>query len=336
MEIIHTPVLLEETVQYLAPRKNGELMVDATLGEGGHSYAFLSRFPGLRIIGIDADEAIQKTARERLREFGDRIEFYSGWSHVFFAEYRESSPMGPRERPDTVLADLGVSSYHYEQAGRGFSFRKDEPLDMRIDPGQGESAAELIARLSEQDLADLIYQNAEERYSRRIARAIVEERSRGKITSSAALAEIVWRASPPAYRRGRMHPATKTFQALRIAVNREISALPELLEHVLGALKPGGRMGVISFHSGEDRIVKNFFRLKSKGFFAEGDVPIKKDRGKDQNRSGPSETRRPGGKAVNILTPKPVVPGEGEMRHNPPSRSAKLRVVEKLLDGEDK
>ncbi|MDR3336869.1 MAG: 16S rRNA (cytosine(1402)-N(4))-methyltransferase RsmH [Treponema sp.] len=335
MEIIHTPVLLEETIRYLAPRKNRELMVDATLGEGGHSCAFLSRFPELRIIGIDADEAIQKVARERLREFGDRIEFYSGWSHAFFAEYAGSA-LSPKERPDTVLVDLGVSSYHYEQAGRGFSFRKDEPLDMRIDPGQGESAAELIAGLSERDLADLIYQNAEERYSRRIARAIGEERSRGRITSSAALAEIVWRASPPAYRRGRTHPATKTFQALRIAVNREISALPGLLEQVLRALKPGGRMGVISFHSGEDRIVKNFFRLKSKDFFAQGDVPIKKDRGGDRNWSGPSETGRPGGKAVNILTPKPVVPGEGEMRSNPPSRSAKLRVVEKLLDGEEK
>jgi 16S rRNA (cytosine1402-N4)-methyltransferase len=312
MEIIHTPVLLEETIAYLAPREEGELMVDATLGEGGHSYAFLSRFPGLRIVGVDADKTIQEAARERLREFGDRIHFYSGWAQDFFAEL-------PRDikRPDTILIDLGVSLYHYEKSGRGFSFRKDEVLDMRIDPSRGVPASELIARLPEQDLADLLYQNAEERYSRRIARGIVEARSKAAVTSAAVLADIVARAAPPACRRGPVHPATRTFQALRIAVNGELTGLEDLLEAALGALEPGGRMGVISFHSLEDRIVKNFFRKKNKDCTCPPDAPI---------------CRCEGRRALNRLTRKAVAPGDDEIRKNPPSRSAKLRVVEKILE----
>jgi 16S rRNA (cytosine1402-N4)-methyltransferase len=158
MEAIHTPVLLEETIEYLGPRRTGELMVDATIGEGGHSYAFLSRFPELRIIGVDADPEIQKIAKERLKVFGERIQFFTGWSHDFFAGYPVST-----KRPDTILIDLGVSLYHYEKSGRGFSFRFDEPLDMRIDTSSGLSAADLIARLSEKDLADLLYNSAGER-----------------------------------------------------------------------------------------------------------------------------------------------------------------------------
>ncbi|MDR2052489.1 MAG: 16S rRNA (cytosine(1402)-N(4))-methyltransferase RsmH, partial [Treponema sp.] len=226
MDIVHIPVLLEETIGYLAPRKQGELMVDATLGEGGHSYAFLSRFPDLRLIGIDADTEIQKVARERLSEFGDRVRFYTGWAQDFFAWIasgeagaESDTPDGGAARPDTILIDLGVSSYHYEKSGRGLSFRKDEPLDMRIGAGRGPNAAELIARLSERELADMLYRNAGERYSRRIARAIVEGRERGVIGSSLALAEIVRAAAPRSYGRG-IHPATRVFQALRIAVNR--------------------------------------------------------------------------------------------------------------------
>jgi 16S rRNA (cytosine1402-N4)-methyltransferase len=313
MTAVHVPVLLEETLQYLAPRSEGEFMVDATLGEGGHSYAFLSRFPTLRIAGIDADKNIQDKARERLGEFEDRIRFYNCWSQDFFASLPEGI-----NRPDTILIDLGVSMYHYEESGRGFSFKKDELLDMRIDPSGGDTAADLIARLPEKDLADLIYNNAGERYSRRIARAIVENRSRGTITGSAVLAEIVARAVPAEYRRRRSHPATKTFQALRIAVNGEITRLPALLESALGVLKAGGRMGVISFHSLEDRGVKNFFRDKNKEYTCPQETPIK---GK-------------GRRVVNLLTRKALAPGLDEVQKNPPSRSAKLRVVEKLLDEE--
>ncbi|AEF86643.1 S-adenosyl-methyltransferase MraW [Treponema primitia ZAS-2] len=311
MTAVHVPVLLEETILYLAPRSDGELMVDATQGEGGHSYAFLSRFPTLRVVGIDADKAIQEKARERLQEFEDRITFYNGWSHDYFAA------LGAVEKPDTILIDLGVSMYHYEESGRGFSFRKDEPLDMRIDISSGDTAADLIARLPEKELADLIYNNAEERYSRRIARAIVETRSQGAITGSAALAEIVSRAVPAEYRRGRAHPATKTFQALRIAVNGELGRLLELLESALNSLKVGGRMGVISFHSLEDRKVKNFFREKNKECTCPPETPI---------------CRCTGHRFVNLLTRKAVAPDQEEARKNPASRSAKLRVVEKIFN----
>jgi 16S rRNA (cytosine1402-N4)-methyltransferase len=207
--------------------------------------------------------------------------------------------------------------YHYEESGRGFSFRKDEALDMRIDTGRGDTAADLIARLPEKDLADLIYNNAGERYSRRIAHAIVESRSRGAITGTAVLADMVSRAVPAEYRRGRAHPATKTFQSLRIAVNGELRRLLELLESALTALKAGGRMGVISFQSLEDRGVKNFFRDKSKDCICPPETPI---------------CRCEGRRVVNLVTRKAVVPGFDEIRSNPPSRSAKLRVVEKVRD----
>jgi 16S rRNA (cytosine1402-N4)-methyltransferase len=312
MTIVHIPVLLEETLHYLAPRGDCEFMVDATQGEGGHSCAFLSRFPTIRVLGIDADRDIQEKARERLREFGDRTGFYKGWSQDYFAGLDDT-----REHPDTILIDLGVSMYHYEESGRGFSFRKDEALDMRIDTSRGDTAADLIARLSEKDLADLIYNNAEERYSRRIAHAIVESRSRGTIGGTVVLAEIVSRAVPAEYRRLRAHPATKTFQALRIAVNGELRRLRELLESALTALKAGGRMGVISFHSLEDRGVKNFFRDKNKDCICPPETPI---------------CRCEGRRVVNLVTRKAVAPGFDEIRSNPPSRSAKLRVVEKVCN----
>ena len=312
MEAIHTPVLLEESIKYLAPRKSGELMIDANLGEGGHSNAFLSQFPELRVIGIDADTEIMKVAEERLNRFGDRIQFYSGWSHDFFTEYP-----GELKRPDTILMDLGVSLFHYEKSRRGFSFRYDESLDMRIDTSVGIAAAELIARLSENDLADLIYNNGGERYSRRIARAICEAKHSSAVASSIVLAEIIERAVPAAYRHGPIHPATRTFQALRIAVNGELSRLPGLLEAAFNVLEPGGRLAVISFHSLEDRIVKNFFREKNRDCICSPDTPICNCRGQ---------------RIVTILTGKGISPGEEEIRKNPPSRSARFRAAEKILD----
>jgi 16S rRNA (cytosine1402-N4)-methyltransferase len=292
-------------------------MVDGTIGEGGHSEAFLARFAGLRIIGVDADADIIEIAKKRLAGFGDRIRFVHGWSHGFFKEMvrPEFAPCDPGgvKQPDTILLDLGVSLFHYEKSGRGFSFRRDGALDMRIDTSRGESAAALIARLDERALADLLYENAEERYSRRIARAIVEARRAGPIKTAAALATIIHPRGVPSGRvmsngryrvprgegGGVRHPATKTFAALRIAVNGELARLPELLGAAFGALKPGGRLGVITFHSLEDRIVKNFFR--------------------DRAREG----------AAVLVTKKPVSATEKEARENPPSRSAKLRVIEK-------
>jgi 16S rRNA (cytosine1402-N4)-methyltransferase len=315
MDVIHTPVLLEETIQYLAPRKEGELMVDATLGEGGHSLAFLTRFPDLKLIGVDADREIQERARRRLADFGSRVHFHSGWAQDFFAGYP-----GDLKRPDTILIDLGLSLYHYEKSGRGFSFRKDEALDMRLDTSAGTTAAELIARLPEKELADLLYNNAEERNSRRIARLIVERRKQGSIVSAAALADLVEQATPPAARNGPVHPATRVFLALRAAVNGELSRLPNLLEGALRVLEPGGRLGVISFHSLEDKIVKNFFREQNKDCTCPPDTPICKCQSS---------------RNVTILTRKGITAGEEELKRNPPSRSARLRVVEKVLENGD-
>jgi len=299
-------------VQYLAPRGRHEMMIDATMGEGGHSYAFLSRFPDLSVMGIDADPSIQAVARQRLAEFGDRAQFYLGWSQDFFAAYPAGLP-----RPHTVLADLGISLFHYKKSGRGFSFSADEKLDMRLDSSRGSSATELLMQMSERNIADILYNNAGERYSRRIARAIVQERQQGGITTAAALAELVERVVPAAYRHGPAHPATKTFMALRIEVNRELFRLPDLLEGALEALEPGGRMGIISYHSAEDRIVKNFFKMKNRNCTCPPQAP---------------SCVCGGQRKLTILTRKGVTAGEAEVKRNPPARSARLRVIEKVME----
>jgi len=289
------------------------MMIDATMGEGGHSYAFLSRFPDLSIMGIDADPSIQAVARQRLAEFGNRAQFYQGWAQDFFADY----PAG-LARPHTVLADLGISLFHYKKSGRGFSFSDSEMLDMRLDSSHGSSAKELLMRMSEQNIADILYNNAGERYSRRIARAIVRERQQGGgITTAAALAELVERAVPASYRYGPIHPATRTFMALRIEVNQELFRLPDLLEGALEALEPGGRLGVISYHSAEDRIIKNFFKMKNRNCICPPQAP---------------SCTCGGQRKINILTRKGVTAGETEIKRNPPSRSARLRVAEKVME----
>lgn len=314
MEIIHTSVLLKECLEMLAPGRSDTLMVDGTLGEGGHTEAFLSAYPELRIIGVDADVRIQARARERLAPFGDRVIFYPGWSDTFFAEYPTDE-----KRPDRILIDLGISLFHYEKSGRGFSFRADEPLDMRLDASTGDSAADLVNRMREDELADLIYLYGEERYSRRIAKAVCEARRTAPFATSKALADCVFSAVPAQYRHGRIHPATRTFQALRIAVNEELDRLPRLLDLALGTLAPDGRLGVITFHSLEDRIVKNFFREKSKACTCPPEVPICKCGGKP---------------TVELLTRKAIAASDEEIARNSPSRSARLRVVRKIPEGE--
>ncbi|MDR1839383.1 MAG: 16S rRNA (cytosine(1402)-N(4))-methyltransferase RsmH [Treponema sp.] len=309
---VHTPVLLDESIELLGPREKDELMIDANTGEGGHSLKFLSMFPDLKMVCIDVDGDIIAVAKERLRQFSDRVHFYHGWSYNFFAGYPSEL-----KRPDTILFDLGVSLYHYKESGRGFSFEKDEYLDMRLDTSGGLTAADLLARLPEKELADLLYNNAEERYSRRIASSIVNERKNGTITTTSALAGLVEKAVPASYRHGPVHPATRTFQALRIAVNGELSQLPALLEAALNVLEPGGRLGVISFHSLEDRIIKNFFRSMNKNCTCPAQAPICNCEGR---------------RSVNILTKKGIAAGKEETGRNPPSRSARLRVVEKVLD----
>lgn len=316
MEIVHTPVLLNECLDYLSPvgesfEKNA-LMIDSTLGEGGHSFNFLSKFENLKIVGLDADKVIQAKARERLSCFGERMNFFNGWFNDFYANYPSEY-----EKPDLILFDLGISVFHYEKSDRGFSFRYDEKLDMRLNAESEKSAADLVNELSETELADMIYLYGEEKLSRRIAKAIVDARSGGKIESSKALAEIIWNCVPANYRYGQIHPATRTFQALRIAVNGELKRLPKALSDAFACLKPGGKMGVITFHSLEDRIVKNYFRNLGKQCVCPPEVAV--------CRCGGSE-------CAELLTRKPICPTEEEIKANSPSRSAKLRVIRKIKD----
>ena len=316
MEIVHKPVLLKECLHYLSPigepYENRAVMIDSTLGEGGHTYNFLSKYPNLSVIGLDADKYIQARAKERLSVFGDRIHFYNGWFNDFYDNYPDEY-----EKPDLILFDLGISVYHYEKSSRGFSFRYDEQLDMRLNENSEKSAADLVNDLPEDKLADLIYLYGEEKLSRKIAAAIVKARAGGRIESSKALAQIIWDAVPANYRYGQIHPATRTFQALRIAVNSELKRLPGALHAAFNDLKVGGKMGVITFHSLEDRIVKNYFRNLGKKCVCPPEVAICRCGGKE---------------CAEILTRKPVCPSEEEIKDNSPSRSAKLRVVRKLKD----
>ena len=314
MEIIHTSVLLNETLEWLSPENesfsNNAFMVDSTLGEGGHSFAFLNRYKNLRIIGLDADQKIQARAKERLSCFGDRMNFHLGWFNDFYANYPDNLP-----KPNLILFDLGISVFHYERSGRGFSFRYDEELDMRLNDSEGKSASDIVNTMREDELANLIFNYSEERYSRRIARAIVENRQLAPITNSKTLAQIIYDCVPAPYRHGGIHPATKTFQALRIAVNAELNRLPEALNSAFKVLQVGGKMGVITFHSLEDRIVKNTFRNWAKVCSCPPEQPI---------------CTCGGSPKVELLTRKPIGPTEEEVKENSPSRSAKLRVIRKL------
>jgi 16S rRNA (cytosine1402-N4)-methyltransferase len=317
VEIIHTPVLLEECLTYLSPIgesfEQNAFMIDSTLGEGGHSNSFLSKFPTLNVLGLDADSVIQAKAKERLSVYGDRMHFYNGWFSDFYANYPSDFP-----KPNIILFDLGISVFHYERSGRGFSFRYDEPLDMRLDPNSGnDSASDIVNNMREEELANLIYLYGEEKLSRRIASAIVKARQGGKIESSKALADIIYEAVPANYRHGPIHPATRTFQAIRIAVNSELRRLPEALHNAFNVLKDGGKLGVITFHSLEDRIGKNYFRNLGKQCVCPPEQAI---------------CSCGGSPCAEILTRKPIEPSTEEIKENSPSRSAKLRVVRKIKD----
>ncbi len=323
MEIVHTPVLLNECLEYLSPVgekfENDAFMIDSTLGEGGHSYNFLSKFPKLHIMGLDADSVIQARARERLSCFGERMEFFNGWFNDFYRNFPLGDPQ--QRRPDLILFDLGISVFHYERSGRGFSFRHDEVLDMRLNPLTEESAADVVNSMAEEKLANMIYLYSDEKYSRRIASSIVEARKNGRIESTKALADIIWNAVPSKYRYGNIHPATRTFQALRIHVNSELKRLPEAIHDAFNVLAPGGKLGVITFHSLEDKIVKNYFRNLGKQCVCPPEVPV---------------CVCGGVPCAEVLTRKPVEPTAQEIKENSPSRSAKLRVVRKLRDADEK
>ncbi len=307
MAVEHEPVLLEAVVEYFLPLPPAGLICDATLGGGGHTARFLELCSSCRIVGIDADPRMLRQARTRLAD-EPRVEFVHGWFDEVLRDRRGF---------DRILVDLGISMVHLKSGDRGFSMLAEEPLDMRLDPsGDDESAADLIQRYAERELADTIYRYGEERYSRRIAAAIVRERHRG-IDTTTELAEIIRRSVPPAYRHGRIHPATRTFQALRIAVNHELDRLERVIPRAATALRPGGRLGIISFHSLEDRIVKHRFR----------EIAGARHSTERVNEPILEEGR------FRVVTRKPVTPEESEISRNPASRSAKLRVLERLEEG---
>lgn len=290
----HVPVLTAEALGFLQPERGG-LFVDCTVGLGGHSRALLEAGAS-RLIGFDRDQHALDAARTALAPWRDRVE-------LVHADYKTIDDVLNRhdiELIDGALADLGVSSMQLDAPDRGFSFQRDERLDMRMDMSQGDTAADLVARVSERELADVLFQYGEERFSRRIARAIVEARGEEPITTTGRLAAIVRSAVP---RRGymRIDPATRTFQALRIWVNRELDGLDRFVEAAVRRLRSGRRLVVITFHSLEDRIVKHTLRALERSQ-----------------------------EIVRVLTKKPIVPGDEELQRNPRARSAKLRAAERL------
>jgi 16S rRNA (cytosine1402-N4)-methyltransferase len=306
----HVSVMMEEVLDLLH-LKPGGVYVDGTVGMGGHSAAILEKIqPDGLLIGIDRDKESLAKAGERLEGFSDRV-------RLFHDNYKNLSLTLNRldiESVDGILLDLGVSSWQLLSAERGFSFQSDAMLDMRMDRTQLRTAADIVNETPESELADIIYQYGEERFSRRIASAIVNEREIAPITRCSQLAGIISRVIP-VRQRWNIHPATRTFQALRIAVNEELSGLEEFLMDIAGFLKPGGRLAVIAFHSLEDRIVKRAFRKLAGQCVC--DMPPELCR---CDRRG----------SVKILTSRPITPGAKELDVNPRSRSARLRAAERI------
>ena len=302
----HLPVLYHQVLEALAPVSGGNYL-DGTLGAGGHAEGILQISAPLgRLLGLDLDPEALAITRQRLFIYRDRVVLQQasyhlapqilkslGWSHL-----------------DGILLDLGVSSMQIDQPGRGFSFQKDGPLDMRFDQGEGPTAAELIHSLSQEELARILREYGEERFANRIARAIIKARP---IQSTRALAAVI-EATVPYYEAG-LHPATRTFQALRIATNIELEKLTLALPGLVNFLAPGGRIAVISFHSLEDRIVKQFFKTESSDCICPPEQPVCTC---DHSAS------------INIITRKPIRPGAQEIMENPRARSARLRVAEKI------
>ncbi|HEY5619521.1 MAG TPA: 16S rRNA (cytosine(1402)-N(4))-methyltransferase RsmH [Vicinamibacterales bacterium] len=294
---MHEPVMVAEVVEHLAPARGG-VFVDCTVGYGGHTRAILDAGAS-RVIGLDRDPEALQHATAALTPYAARVELV----HDDYRRLNEVLDARDITGVDGILADLGVSSMQLDEAGRGFSFRRDEPLDMRMDPTAGPTAADAIRDADERTLADVIYEFGEERHARRIARAIIEARSRGAVDTTGRLADVVRRAIP---RRGysRIDPATRTFQAIRIWVNRELEGLDVFLTQAARRLRPGGRLAVIAFHSLEDRIVKHTLRsLQTAGEIG-----------------------------LTIRTKRPVVPSEAEVERNPRARSAKLRAAERATE----
>lgn len=293
-DLLHKPVMVEEVLDYLNPQ-TGQVILDCTAGGGGHASKIMDKIkPNGLLIGIDKDMEILQTAKQHLSEIGNIFKLY----HADYSEIDEVLRQAGTDKVNGVLLDLGSSSMQFDQADRGFSFSKEGPLDMRMDRSQGITAKDLIHRLSEQKLEELFSKYGEERWSRRIARAILKEENDTGITSTRQLANIIERAVPRG--KSKIHPATRVFQALRIAVNKELESLEVFLNKIHNYMTVGARIVVISFHSLEDRIVKNKFSERAK-----------------QN-------------IFQILTKKPITPGEAEIERNIRCRSAKLRAAERI------
>lgn len=307
-QALHQPVMVKEVIEALRVRPGGRY-VDATVGTGGHALALLGAAEETYLLGLDVDPAALAIARERLAPYADRVTLMQ-------ASYTTLPTQLARigwDKVEGILIDLGVSSYQLELPERGFSFRHEGPLDMRFDPsGSGPTAAHLVNTLTEEALAELFWKYGEERHARRIARAIVQARP---LHTTKELADLVAKVVP--FERPGFHPATRVFQALRIAVNRELENLERFLPLALDALAPGGRLVVLAFHSLEDRLVKHFFQRESRDCICPPQVPV----------------CRCGHKArLRMVKPFPRFPSEEEKERNPRARSARLRVVERLAD----
>jgi len=305
----HKPVMVSEVLEFLRPEK-GKVIVDGTLGAGGHAEAILERItPGGRLIGIDRDPEAIARAQERLGEMAEAV----GYHCENFRDIQSVLGSEGIDEVDGILLDLGLSSMQVDDADRGFSFRNDGPLDMRMGPDAEATAAEIVNEESEDELTRILYSYGEERWARRIAQFIVQARRRQEIRTTGELEQLVKDAVPAGARRGRKHPARKTFQALRIAVNHELDDLKEGLTEGIECLAPSGRIVVLTYQSLEDRIVKSTFNSLAKG--------------PDRPPGLPLEPPVPS--IIEVLTRKPVVPSPEEREGNPRSRSAKLRAAMK-------
>ena len=303
---VHTPVMLKQVLENVVS-DDDKMFLDCTLGEGGHTEAVLKTFPEIKVCGIDRDCKIMDVAKNRMQPFGDRFQsFLMNFSEVGTLKEKGLSF-------DSALIDLGISVFHYKVSGRGFSFSREEPLDMRLD-NEGESVADLVNNLPEEELRSILYKYAQERFAPMIAKKIVTYREKNPITLSTQLAEIIESAVPAKFRGGKIHPATKAFQALRIAVNHELDYIEPGIRAVLSLLKKGGRLGVITFHSLEDKIVKSLFKYMS----LECECP-------------PKIPKCVCGKIKEVeIVGKSFTADDDELKDNPPSRSARLRIVEKI------
>lgn len=307
----HLSVMAEEVLRFLAP-KTGGCYLDGTLGGGGHSALIAEQcLPGGVLIGIDRDRAALAAAGQKLARFGDEVRLVQG-DFARVANHLETLGIAGL---DGFILDLGVSSHQLDSGERGFSFQQDAPLDMRMDTGSGDTAADLLNDLPEQELERIIREYGEERWAKRVAAFIVRARSEAPIKNTLQLVDIIKGAIPKAKWEERLHPATRTFQALRIAVNHELESLDRGMRDAIERLKPGGRGVVISFHSLEDRIVKHIFREYAVGCTCPRQITVCVCGNRPR---------------VRVLTPRPVMAGKEELESNPRSRSAKLRAVEKL------